>query len=189
MRVFVFATVTGILIGFLCLRLAEEVNNSASPFQLATPPTGLADSDQYRVEELAADVPVPPPLSEKQFIEMADGTTVNVEYIDISGLRPVRVISRGQRVEVRRFLNRSGRTIVMFTASWCPGCQVLQPKLEALARKAPDLALRLVDINTWGSPVAQQYNIRGIPHLMLFRGQQLVAEGRENVLQAIGLID
>jgi thioredoxin-like negative regulator of GroEL len=54
--------------------------------------------------------------------------------------------------------------------------------LEAKVRNDPNLKLRKVDIVEWGSAVSNQYRIRSIPHLMLFRDGNLVAEGLNEVL-------
>ncbi len=193
MRMFALAMATGVLIGFICVRVAEQVKGSNTPFQLAASPAGLTDVEQYRsekpLEQLTERAPVAPPLTETESFSIARCDTFSVEYIDTSTLQPIRVISRGQRVDIRRYLSKRGRTVVMFTAPWCPGCRAIQPRLESLARNSPSLSLRIVDIGNWGTPVAKQYKIRTTPYLMLFHGKQLVAEGRDNVLQILGLIN
>jgi len=51
------------------------------------------------------------------------------------------------------------------------------PRLGAL-QKYQDVALYVVDIKDWGSPVAQQFNIRSIPEFKIYMGRnQLLAEG------------
>ncbi len=39
-----------------------------------------------------------------------------------------------------------------------------------------------IDIDQWGSDVAQQYGIRSLPSLRLYEGGELVAEGMREVL-------
>lgn len=53
----------------------------------------------------------------------------------------------------------------------------MAPSLEALAKK--NVAVLKVEIGRWGTPVAKQYNLNGIPHFMVFDASgKLVAEGQ-----------
>jgi thioredoxin-like negative regulator of GroEL len=53
--------------------------------------------------------------------------------------------------------------------------------------KTQDLRLLKVDIAKWGSPVARQFGIDSIPHLLLYEDGALVAEGTRAVLAKLGL--
>jgi thioredoxin-like negative regulator of GroEL len=54
--------------------------------------------------------------------------------------------------------------------------------LEAYARRHPAVTLRKINIARWGSPVAEQYGIRSIPHLLLYKDGALVASGTDEVM-------
>jgi thioredoxin-like negative regulator of GroEL len=54
--------------------------------------------------------------------------------------------------------------------------------LEALTRKAPDINLRRVDIGSWDSAVAAQYQIRSLPTVWIYENGALVARDRREVL-------
>ena len=51
--------------------------------------------------------------------------------------------------------------------------------MEALAKQKKYAFLK-IDVARWGSPVAQQFNIRSLPHLMIYDGAgKKVAEGSQ----------
>lgn len=62
----------------------------------------------------------------------------------------------------------------------------LGPQVEALAKSRDDVVLRIIDIDTWKSPVAREHGISSIPHLVLYRDGAEVATGTGAVLQRLG---
>lgn len=89
------------------------------------------------------------------------------------------IITHGEKVELADHLAKGKYTLVDFYAPWCPPCRALGPVLERLAaNQSSRLALRKVDIVDWTMPVAEQYRIEALPHLMLFDPEgRRVAEG------------
>jgi len=47
------------------------------------------------------------------------------------------------------------------------------------------LKLVRIDIDNWGSAVAKQYGIRGLPHLLLYEDGSLVTEGARQVMSKL----
>jgi thioredoxin 1 len=59
--------------------------------------------------------------------------------------------------------------LVDFWAEWCGPCRALAPTVEAVAEKYSATA-RVVKLNVDHNPtISQQYGIKGIPTLILFR--------------------
>jgi len=56
--------------------------------------------------------------------------------------------------------------LVDFYADWCGPCKMLEPTIEAIARKT-DAAVAKVDVDQHRS-LATQYGIRGVPTLLVF---------------------
>ena len=52
-------------------------------------------------------------------------------------------------------------TLISFKATWCGPCKRVEPKIREIAEAYPDdIALRIIDIGSWGSPVARLSTIR-----------------------------
>jgi thiol-disulfide isomerase/thioredoxin len=90
----------------------------------------------------------------------------------------IRIVSKGEPLNLRDYLVPGKYTLFDYYADWCPPCRQLSPRLEELARRNPNLAVRKVDIVDWSHPVAQQQGVSDLPYLRLYDPQgKLVAEG------------
>ncbi len=75
------------------------------------------------------------------------------------------------------FLNEVSQGIVLvdFYASWCGPCRMLAPVLEELAKERSDIKVVKVNVDA-NNTLAQNYNVMGVPHLILFKAGNQVAE-------------
>lgn len=103
-----------------------------------------------------------------------------------AGVADVKVIrTLGQEADIKEFLVPGKITITDTFSVYCGWCMKYAPKLAALAKGRPDLAVVEFDINRpeirridTGSPFAKQYHVVGVPQLKAFGPDgQLIAEG------------
>lgn len=108
-----------------------------------------------------------------QPVETSSGS--RIEKTTRSSGPSIKTIRGGGKLNLKQHLETDKLVIFDFYADWCGPCRRLTPQLEKLVRKHPDqFALRKVDIIKWGTPVAQQFNIRGIPYVEVYtdKGRQ-----------------
>jgi thioredoxin 1 len=65
---------------------------------------------------------------------------------------------------------KNGLVLVDFWAPWCAPCKMIAPTLNEIAEENPDkITIAKVNVDQ-NQKIAQQYNIRNIPTLVLFQG-------------------
>ena len=66
--------------------------------------------------------------------------------------------------------------LVDYWAEWCGPCKAIGPALEEISEARGD-AISIVKLNIDENPMTpQQYNVRGIPTLLIFKGGEVIAE-------------
>ena len=72
-------------------------------------------------------------------------------------------------------LKAEGAVLVDFWAEWCGPCKMISPALEEIAKEM-DGRVQIAKMNIDDNPMTpQEYGVRGIPTLMLFRDGQVAA--------------
>jgi len=96
----------------------------------------------------------------------------------LAGSEDIRIISRGEPLNLRDHLVPGKYTLFDYYADWCPPCREMAPRLEELARRNPNLAIRKIDIVDWNHPVAEQQDVHDLPYLRLYDPEgRLLLEG------------
>lgn len=92
----------------------------------------------------------------------------------------------GESFDLSKVVSRGKFTLVDFWSPYCGPCLRMAPYMESLAARRSDLKVVKLNINRtgvqgidWKSPLAQQYNIKSVPFLVIFDKQgKKIAEGQ-----------
>ncbi len=81
----------------------------------------------------------------------------------------------GEEIDIEKLLRIGKTTIFDFYSQYCPPCVRISPLLKRLDSKRDDIVVVTIDINRkevtgidWNSPLARQYNLRSIPHFVIY---------------------
>ena len=73
-------------------------------------------------------------------------------------------------------LGSSKPVLVDFWAEWCGPCKAIAPSLDQISKEM-EKKITVVKLNIDENPnISQQYNIRSIPALMIFKDGKLLSE-------------
>lgn len=74
--------------------------------------------------------------------------------------------------ELAALIEAPGKTVLFFTADWCPDCQFIYPVMPTIEAEHPDFTFVRVDRDDFMD--AQKWNIFGIPSFVVLKdGQEI----------------
>ncbi len=99
----------------------------------------------------------------------------------------------GLEIEIESLLQKGKINIVDFYSDYCGPCRRISPLLMKLDQQSDDIHVVKLDINRsdkrgidWFSPLVKQYNIRSVPHFIVYDPNgKLTHEGR-SAYQEVG---
>lgn len=75
-----------------------------------------------------------------------------------------------------KVIKSSVPVVIDFWAEWCGPCKAIAPSLDEISEEMVN-KLRVIKLNIDENPnISQEYNIRSIPALMIFKNGQLQSE-------------
>ncbi len=91
----------------------------------------------------------------------------------------------GAEVDIERYTVKRKITIFDFYSQYCGPCRKISPLLEQLDDKRDDIVVVKIDINRenvrgidWAAPVVKQYQIRSVPHFVIYDDRAKTHSGR-----------
>jgi thiol-disulfide isomerase/thioredoxin len=128
-------------------------------------------------------------MKHEQHLKKAVGILMIVFLITGFAALPALAGVTGQTIDIKQFVKPGQTTVIDFYSRSCPPCMKLGPMLEAMAAKRPKTQVVKLNIDRPGakgidfdSPLAKQYNLQGVPHLMVFdESGTLKAQGQEAI--------
>jgi thioredoxin 1 len=83
------------------------------------------------------------------------------------------VINLSDFEATEKFTQLNHKSVLYFTATWCPPCKVIKPVYEELATKYSDVAFGKVDVDD-NSDAALEFNITSVPTFVFFDGEDIM---------------
>ncbi|CAB9523606.1 Thioredoxin H-type [Seminavis robusta] len=75
--------------------------------------------------------------------------------------------------EIEKFRIVNAKSVLYFTAVWCPPCKVIKPVYENMAKENEDVAFGLVDVDD-NSDASLEFEITAVPTFIFFDGEKPV---------------
>jgi len=123
-------------------------------------------------------------LKQKLTEDTEDDTTNNEATTAKTPTDPIHITSAD---EFNAAVTEHDVVLADFYADWCGPCQMLEPTVKSLAAETAATVLK-VDIDQHQS-LAQQYQVRGVPTLLLFNDaetvEQIVGVRDESTLRSL----
>ena len=76
---------------------------------------------------------------------------------------------------INEILASEKRVLIDFYADWCGPCQMIAPFIEQIANEHPEYVVAKVNVDE-ETELAAQYDVRGIPLLMVFENGEVIRQ-------------
>ena len=76
---------------------------------------------------------------------------------------------------INEILASEKRVLIDFYADWCGPCQMIGPFIEQIANEHPEYVVAKVNVDE-ETELAAQYDVRGIPLLMVFENGEVIRQ-------------
>ncbi|RLM59197.1 thioredoxin [Halobellus sp. Atlit-31R] len=123
----------------------------------------------------------------REQLESQLGDDGDAEEADESATAPSEPVHVHGTSELQETASKYDVVLVDFYADWCGPCKMLEPTVKSLAQST-DAAVAKVDIDQ-NQQLAQQYQVRGVPTLLLFSDgepvEQVVGVRDESTLRSL----
>ena len=83
------------------------------------------------------------------------------------------VISLSDSDAVEKFRTINSKSVMYFTATWCPPCKMISPVYDELSKKYPDVAFGKVDVDD-NQDAAMEFQIQAVPTFIFSKGDEAV---------------
>ncbi|KAL7533434.1 hypothetical protein ACHAXR_009484 [Thalassiosira sp. AJA248-18] len=83
------------------------------------------------------------------------------------------VVTLSDSDAVQKFRNINSKSVMYFTATWCPPCKMIAPVYDELSKKYPDVAFGKIDVDD-NQDSAMEFQISAVPTFVFSKGEEAV---------------
>jgi len=85
------------------------------------------------------------------------------------------VITLSDDKSVEKFRVINSKSILYFTATWCPPCKAIKPVYESLSKDHPEVAFGKIDVDD-NPDAALDFQIRSVPTFLFFNRDEVISK-------------
>merc|ERR1719491_154116 len=90
---------------------------------------------------------------------------------NLVGFRYMSVTNISDLEATKKFTEINAKSVLYFTATWCPPCKAIKPVYEKLSDKYGDVAFGKIDIDD-NQDAAAEYQISSVPTFVFLNGKE-----------------
>lgn len=84
--------------------------------------------------------------------------------------RCMSVINLSDESAIEKFRAINSKSVLYFTATWCPPCKAIAPIYEEMSKRYPDIAFGKVDVDE-NADASLDFEVNAVPTFVLFDGE------------------
>ena len=107
------------------------------------------------------------------FVTARGSSIISRGIVGNKACRFMSVITLSDQDATEKFRKMNSKSILYFTATWCPPCKMISPEYEKLSKTHSDVAFGKVDVDDNGD-AAMDFEISAVPTFVFFHGDTVV---------------
>lgn len=98
----------------------------------------------------------------------------NTCFLSSSSIRYMSVLNLSDKPAMEKFTAMNNKSVLYFTATWCPPCKMISPIYETLSKTHSEVGFGKVDVDD-NAESAAEFKISAVPTFIFFNNDKVHA--------------